>query len=155
MIEVKKIPKDYSPYEKVWISSNIFNGGQVIFEIDENPVFLIGKGEDNAKSRIWLNAPKFSRGKPIWEPVIQNGEILDKSYCINPTDKGTEVTFNGLPLIQFHLDGGELIITLVNLEPINLNIFGGYKSIFVNGRELHNNTFMNVFTMVGIGQKMI
>jgi len=146
------IPEDYSPYEKVWISSNIFNNGKVIFEIDGTPVFLIGKGENNTKSRVWLNVPKFSRGKPIWEPVIKNGEILDKDYCINSTGKGDEVTFKGLPLIQFHLDGDELIITLVNFAPINLNIFGGYKSIFVNGRELFDNTFINVVTMVGIGQ---
>lgn len=147
-----KVPSEYTPYKEVWISSNIFNNGNVLFEIDGTPVFLLGIGESESDSRIWLNAPKFSGGKPSWEAVIRNSEILDKNYSINTTDKGTEVTFKGMPLIQFHVDGTKLIITLVNFAPINLNIFGGYKSIFVNGNELSNNTFDHVGTMVGVGQ---
>lgn len=149
----KNIPEQYIPFEDIWVCGNTFSNGNVLFEVDGNPVFLIGKNnQSEQKFRVWLNAPSNVGGKPVWKAVIKNNEVFNKNYKVSASDFGQEVSFNGLPIIQFRLTGTKLIINLINMHPIGLNIVGGVNSLSVSGNELKNNSFNKVSTMVGIGK---
>jgi hypothetical protein len=147
-----ELPKEYKPYTNIWISSNSFDNGNVLFEVEGNPLILLGQSDDENSTSIWLNVPKQAGDSTNWSSVISNSKIKDSKFGINVCPFGTEIIFDGIPLIQFHLDNGKLIITSVNFMPVGLNIVGGYKSLFVSGNGLSNNSFNNVGTMVGIGQ---
>lgn len=146
-----KLPKEYIPYEKVWVCRNIFNKGLVLFEVEGNPVFLIGKGGATAHSRTWLNFPKPVGGKPRWVKAIENNHSLEPGFDFFESPEGDEISFNGVPLLQYYVKEEKLFITLINLIPVGLNIFGGLKSITFSGTTIKNNNFENVHTMVTIG----
>ena len=149
---INRIPDKYIPFKDIWVCSNTFTDGNVLFEVDEKPVFLIGKDHRSEKDfRVWLNVPTKLGGKPTWEPVIKDSEIYDKNYKVSASDFGQEVSFKGIPILQFRTSKGKLIINLINMHPIGLNIVGGLDSLSVSGNVLKNNFFNNVSTMVGIG----
>lgn len=147
-----KLPEEYTPYKSVWVCGNNFNNGYILIEVEGNPVFLIGKKADSARSAVWLNLPKPIGGKPKWAKIIDNNISIEPGFEVfESEEEGNEVSVNGMPLLQYRIGDGKLFITLINLTPVGLNIFGGLKALTISGNTLQNNSFENVYTMVGIG----
>ena len=151
MSEVK-LPEKYIPYDKIWVCGNTFNNGKILFEVEGKPVFLLGKNTDGHGSIVWLNFPKPIGGKPKWVKAIEANNITEEGFEVFESDFGCEININGLPLIHYSVRNDTLFITLINLMPIGLNIFGGLRSLRFSGNILENNTFNNVHTMIGIGK---
>ena len=145
-----KLPEQYAPYEKVWICGNTFNYGKILIEVEGNPIFLIGKNSKG--SLVWLNYPKPIGGKPKWVKAIDANNIIEPDFDIFESSFGNEISVKGIPLIHYKAKNDTLIITLINLIPIGLNIYGGLRSLRFSGNVLENNTFENVHTMIGIGK---
>ena len=145
------IPEEYIPYEHVWVCGNIFNNGNILIEIEGNPVFLIGKGD--ASPSVWLNLRRVRgiEGKMLWVPVISNNAIIEASFEICETKYGWAILNKDNALIQFNLSDGVLVISHIDLMPVGLNIRGNLKSLWVSGTNLSGNSFNNVKTMIGIG----
>ncbi len=151
MSEVK-LPNEYIPYKKIWVCGNIFNNGKILFELEGKPIFLIGKNPNTHRSIVWLNFPKVIEGKPKWIKAIEANKAIETGFEVFESDIGCEININGLPLIHYNRRDDALSITLINLMPIGLNIFGGLKSLSFSGNILESNTFNNVHTMIGIGK---
>lgn len=146
------LPKDYKPFDNVWICNNDFNKGHILFEIDSNAIFLIGKGDKPNEIYFWLKAPTNEGGKKAWKEVVVKNSTQDPKFTLTFSEFGNEVAFNGIPLIQFRLENERLVISMINLQPIGLNIYGGLSSLSFSGNHLVKNSFTNVYTMVGIGE---
>lgn len=147
----KKLPKEYIPFKEVWVCSNKFDSGNVIFEIDDTPVFLIGRGREASETFLWFSVPKKSGLSSKWHEVISKNKINDEMFTLNITDYGNEVTLGEQPLLQFKVIGEKLIINMIDLKPIGLNIYGGLSSLIIVGNNFINNSFSNVNTMINIG----
>jgi hypothetical protein len=146
------LPKEYIPYEHVWVCGNIFDNGKILIEIEGNPVFLIGKGDSSPL--LWLNRRRARgiEGKILWVPVIRNNEILEANFEIYETKYGWAIMHKEESLIHYNLTDEVLVISHIDLTPVGLNIRGNLKSLRVSGMNLSNNSFNNVGTMIGIGK---
>lgn len=143
------LPKEYIPYEHVWVCGNTFDNGKILIEIEGNPVFLIGKGDSSPS--VWLNLPRSTAGIREWMPVIRNNKIIEEGFEIHATKYGWAIIHKEEALVQFNLADGVLVIFQIDFFPVGLNIRGNLKSLRVSGMNLSNNSFNNVGTMVGIG----
>ncbi|MBE0406788.1 hypothetical protein ACT3TI_08130 [Psychrobacter sp. AOP22-C1-22] len=148
----KQLPKEYSPFNKVWVCSNTFNEGEIIFEVEGNPVFLIGRDNESHKTLLWFNAPIKGNNTNRWHNIISKNKVNDVKYELNTTEYGNEVTFLDQPLLQFKIMDDNLVINIINLTPIGLNIYGGLSSLTIVGNTLSGNTFTGVSTMIAIGK---
>lgn len=144
------LPKEYTPYEHVWVCGNIFDNGKILIEIEGNPVFLIGKGDSSPS--VWLNLRRARgvEGKILWVPVIRNNEIIEADFEIYETKYGWAIMHKEEALIHYNLTDEVLVISHIDLTPVGLNIRGNLKSLRVSGMNLSNNSFNNVGTMIGI-----
>ncbi|MGI2788872.1 hypothetical protein [Vibrio fluvialis] len=147
-----KLPTKYKPFEDIWVCNNTFKHGQVIFEIDNNPVLLIGSGKKPYESIIWLKVPSESSKTKEWVDIISANNVKNKDFKITNSEYGKEVSFRDSPLIQFEVISKKLVIKLLDFRSIGLNIFGGLSSLKITGHTLSNNTFTNVHTMISIGE---
>jgi len=143
------LPKEYIPYEHVWVCGNTFDNGKILIEIEGNPVFLIGKGDSSPS--VWLNLPRSIGGQRQWMPVIRKNEIIEEGFEMHATRYGWAIIHKEEALVQFNLADGTLVISQIDFVPVGLNIRGNLKSLRVSGMNLSNNSFNNVGTMVGIG----
>ncbi|MUJ22594.1 hypothetical protein [Aliivibrio fischeri] len=147
-----KLPSKYKPFKKVWVCNNIFNNGNILFEIDRNPVFLIGRGAKDTDTILWFRVPNNESGSRKWRDVISENKVNDSMFQLISSEYGNEVTFKGQPLLQFRIVGDKLIIDMVDFKSIGLNIYGGLSSLNIVGNSLTNNTFDHVNTMISIGE---
>ncbi|EHR0760531.1 hypothetical protein KUH14_004411 [Vibrio parahaemolyticus] len=146
------LPMKYKPFKEVWVCNNYFNYGQVLFEIDNNPVLLIGSGKKPSESFVWLKVPSEATKANEWVEVISANKVKSKEFNITTSDYGKEISFRDVPLIQFKVISKKLVINLIDFRSIGLNIFGGLSSLKITGHTLTNNTFSNVHTMISIGE---
>jgi hypothetical protein len=140
------------PFDKVWVCNNDFDKGHILFLIDSNPVFLIGKGSKPNEMFFWLKVPNNEGEKKDWKDVVVKNIPKDSKYSLAAFEFGNEVAFNDIPLIQYRLDNERLVINMINLKPIGLNIYGSLSSLNISGNSFTKNSFENVYTMVGIGK---
>lgn len=148
----KQLPKEYNPFSRVWVCSNTFNEGEIIFEVEGNPVFLIGRDNETHKTLLWFNAPIKGSNTNRWHNIISKNKVNDIEYELNTTEYGSEVTFLGQPLLQFKIMDDNLVINIINLTPIGLNIYGGLSSLTIVGNTFSGNIFTGVSTMIAIGK---
>jgi hypothetical protein len=148
----KNLPEEYKPFDKVWVCNNDFDKGHILFLIDSNPVFLIGKGSKPNEMFFWLKVPNNEGEKKDWKDVVVKNIPKDSKYSLAAFEFGNEVAFNDIPLIQYRLDNERLVINMINLKPIGLNIYGSLSSLNISGNSFTKNSFENVYTMVGIGK---
>lgn len=148
----KQLPKEYIPFNSVWVCNNTFNEGEIIFEVEGNPVFLIGRDNESYETLLWFNAPIEGISKNKWRNIISKNKVDNMQYSLNITDYGNEVTFLGQPLLQFKVIEDKLIINMINLTSIGLNIYGGLSSLTIVGSTFSGNTFTGVSTMIAIGK---
>lgn len=149
---IEKLPSEYKPFKQVWVCNNHFNNGNIIFEVDHTPIFLIGRGGNKLESLLWFNIPSSDENSRKWRSVISKNKCNDPAFKLITSKNGNEVNFNEKPLLQFKLDGNKLIINMIDFRSIGLNIFGGLSSFNVIGNSFTNNTFNNVNTMMSIGE---
>ncbi len=147
-----KLPSKYIPFDNVWVCNNVFNHGQVLFDIDSNPVFLIGRGKKHSETLLWFRVPTNETGSRKWRDVITENEVNDVDFKLVNSEYGSEVTFKGQSLLQFKIVGKKLVINMLDFKAIGLNICGGLSSINIIGNSLMNNTFEHVHTMISIGE---
>jgi hypothetical protein len=145
------LPKEYIPYEHVWVCGNIFDNGKILIKIEGNPIFLIGRGDSSPS--VWLNLRRARglEGKISWVPVIRNNEIIEADFEIYETKYGRAIMYKEEALIDYNLVDEVLVIPHINLTMVGLNIRGNIKSLRVSGMNLSNNSFNNVSTMIDIG----
>lgn len=144
-----KIPDGYVPYKKVWVCSNTFDEGQVILEVEGNPVFLIGKTDGDPL--VWLNLPKPTKEKPEWTPAITRSVPSAEGFEVHKSEYGFCVLSKNSLVIEFRVEQDVLVISAIDLRPLGLNVTGNMKLLLVSGMNLSSNKFVNVNTMVGIG----
>lgn len=148
---MSELPIDYVPFENNWICSNTLEHGQVIFEIDGNPIVLFGTDSDKNGVRFWLKVPTQEQDSRTWKDAIFSNKVIDKSFALTTSPLGYEVTFKEHPILQFRVVDGRLIINLIDFRPIGLNLRGGLTSLNISGNNFSNNKFTNVNTMISIG----
>jgi len=146
------LPKEYTPYEHVWVCGNIFDNGKILIEIEGNPVFLIGKGDSSPS--VWLNLRRDRDiyARLMWAPVIKKNEIVEEGFEIYETKYGWAIMHKEEALVHYNIAGDVLVISHIDLTPVGLNIRGNLKSLRVPGMNLSNNSFDKVGTMIGIGK---
>lgn len=147
-----KLPNKYIPFDNVWVCNNVFNHGQVLFDIDSNPVFLIGRGKKHSETLLWFRVPTNETGSRKWRDVIAENKVNDLDFKLVNSEYGSEVTFKGQSLLQFKIVGKKLVINMIDFKAIGLNICGGLSSLNIIGNSLMNNTFEHVRTMISIGE---
>lgn len=145
------LPKEYIPFNKVWVCSNIFHDGKIIFSIDENPIFLIGRDKESSKTLLWFSSQKKETTSKKFHNVISKNKIIDERFDLLSTEYGDEIKFNGHSLIQFRVVDDRLVINMIDLKPIGLNIFGGLSSLTIVSNNFSNCTFADSNTMIAIG----
>jgi hypothetical protein len=145
-----KLPQEYVAFEKVWVCGNIFDQGRVILEIQGNPVFLIGKAPN--APLVWLNVPKPIQGRrPEWQPAIVQSKPAIAGFEVYSSDYGYCILHGPSMLMEFRVVGEVLVISTIDLRPVGLNVFGNLKQLNVSGTTLASNSFVQVSTMIGIG----
>jgi hypothetical protein len=144
------LPKDYKAFPKIIICGNTLINVQIPFEVEGQVPLLIGN-DDGPK--IWLSARPPQPGMP-WQPIVRaNRSLHEAAAIIGAGTAEVSVTIGAIKILslQKRPDGIPEVI-LLNLRPLGLHIYGDSSKLVVGGNQFTNNTFENVYVMVGIGQ---
>ena len=149
MTHVDALPKDYRPFPKIIVCSNMLINVQIPFEVNGQVPLLIG----NAKSiKVWLNIVPSEKNKS-WQPLIRANRSMHPAASVQPS-QGNElsVKLDRHTVLRVVKDTqGTPEVILLDLRPVGLNIHGNQQGLTVGVNHLSRNTFENVRVMVGIG----
>jgi len=87
--------------------------------------------------------------------VVEKNNSLNKAIdvSISEENKSTILKAGDVTIVEAtKVSEEKAIVTKIDLRPIGLNIYGDTDGLCVGTNKLTSNTFMNVHTMVGIGQ---
>lgn len=163
--ELKKnliLPNDYIPFNEIVFCSNLFINGNVLIQIGNDAILLVGNGE---VPLIWL---KYPTNHNNWAYIVEKNTPLHKDISIFANNRTTTMIFNLLNTINdniiknYNLDIKKTIIKVskisnkkaiieeLDLRPIGLEIYGNNDGLNVATNYLKNNSFVNVDTMIKI-----
>jgi hypothetical protein len=143
-----KLPKEYSPFQELIICSNRFTDGVVPLEVNKNVVLLVGQGDHPS---IWLSVPRPSKSDEQVH-IVKNNQALHGEFVITFLKDTTVVSLGKTVLLRAEkLSDQKAEVTEMDFRPIGLNIYGDKNGLYVGTNLLAGNTFVNVHTMIAIG----
>jgi hypothetical protein len=141
-----KTPNGYTPFLNIDLCNNQLINCQVPIEVEGNPVFLIGQGEE---INIWIMRPNDEKK---WGYVVTQGISEDAKFKVFRRDDYLSVYFNDFLIMGVvRKDIESIAVNHIDLRPLGLEITGNVMSLNVGGSNMTGNTFENVGTMVSIG----
>ena len=144
----EKLPKEYKSFKELIICSNKFVNGKIPLKVDNNIVFLIGKGHHPV---IWITVQKTSASKERTY-IVSNNESLHKDISINFSNNTTVISYlTKIILKVVKLTDEKAEIVEMDLRHIGLNIYGDKNGLHTGGNILKGNIFENLYTMIQIG----
>ena len=139
------IPADYQPFEKLVVCGNTLISGRIPISIDDNPVFLIGKGDP---PKLWLNVPNKNKN---WSYIVENGESKNTKIRVLHSGRTVAIYLNEQLILQGTKEEDTyMIVNHIDLTPFGLAITGDISSLRIGGQQMIGNTFKNVGTMVSV-----
>lgn len=145
-----QLPEGYIPFGELIICSNHLINVKVLIEFKNNIPLLIGKGD---VPLIWLSAPITKEGKDWREIVIKNKPMDEKITIIHSeANKSITIKDGDKTIIQVikHSDEKAEVIML-DLKPLGFNIYGNSNVLHFGTNKFINNSFKNLWAMIGIG----
>lgn len=142
------LPKEYSPFDKLEICSNLFKG-TIPIKAYEHAVVLIGRG---AQPLIWLSGLVTKKGKEFKELVKKNHSLNEAVKVIISTKNNSIVVkvANIVILEVTKVSEEKAIMSKIDLRPIGLNIYGDVNRLMVGTNSFIHNT-ITAQTMVNVG----
>lgn len=150
MITLMNVPKNLRKLDELVLCSNLVKGGGFPFAVKDVLPLVIGGGE---RPQIWLQA--------LTDPVNNTFlTLVDNSISRNPSIKVFEDPNTGvmqiylqqLPILQVKLEGEKrAVISLLDLRPLGLNIWGNSIELNISGSKFSRNTVEGVGVFINLG----
>ena len=146
-----QFPPGYIPYETIVLCGNTLTNVGVIFEIDNQPLLLVGRGQD-LHPILWVFGLNAINGR-LEELVSANALIRASSYgqslmvLRDANLPQTVLMVGGVVAVNAvaSADGKSVNISSVDLRPLSLNIFGtDHDGLSVAGSVYVQNRFRNL-----------
>ncbi len=149
MTEIK-YPTNYKPLKTLEVCSNKINGGGSIIGFNNFAPILIGKG---VVPTIWLYAKDNSAD---WVPVVEENESKHVKVQIEKSIPLRELTakVDDTLIIRAQMtDEDVCAVTILDLRPIGLNIYGDTTSLKIGDSTFNGNVFEVSTFMIAINEK--
>jgi len=144
------LPEGYIPFEELVFCNNHLINVKVPIEFKKNIPLLIGKGDIPL---VWLSVPITQEAKE-WKEIVIKNKSMDKRITVisSEKDKSTTIKVDNHIIIQIkkHSDEEAEVISL-DLRPLGFNIHGNANILYFGTNKFVNNSFKNLWAMIGIG----
>lgn len=144
------LPEGYIPFGELIICSNHLINVKVPIEFKNNIPLLIGKGD---VPLIWLSAPITKEGED-WREIVIKNKSMDEKITVISSEENKLITIkaDNYTIIQVikHSDEKAEVIML-DLRPLGFNIYGDANILHFGTNKFINNSFKNLWAMIGIG----
>lgn len=144
------LPEGYIPFEELIICSNRLINVKVPIEFKKNIPLLIGKGD---VPLVWLSVPTSKEAKE-WKEIVIKNKSKDKRTSIisSKENKLTTILVDNYIIIRIvkHSDEKAEVVNL-DLRPLGFNIRGDANIFYMGTNRFVNNSFKNMWAMIGIG----
>lgn len=144
------LPDGYQPYKTLDVCSNRFVDVEVVFSVNGQPAFLIGKG---ATPRIWLAAP-LTASRERWDYIVVGNDAITSLIQVKTVGRShtTTIRLKETTLLTARETGPDVVkITTLDLRPVGLNIWGDSSVLYIAGNSFVNNHFERVRTAFALG----
>lgn len=142
------LPEDYMPFPEIVICSNKLINGTIPITISKHIPFLVGFGDIPL---IWISGP-VSKDGSLWREIVAKNQPIDDRANIIEEDNNISILYdNNIIINVIKLSDNKAEILYLDLRPIGLDIFGDINGLFISKSNLFNNSFKNVFIMIGLG----
>jgi len=144
------LPEDYSPYPTLILCSNTLVNVPVPLMIYNKPVLLVGRGYIPL---IWLSAPIHPASNQ-WVYILEGNKPVINSVSVAQLvkERGISISIGSIEVLRAFRESNEISkITLLDLRPIGLNLFGNEEILSVATNTLVGNTFNNVRVGLSLG----
>ncbi len=139
------LPEEYVPFDELVICGNTLLNGQVAIAVDNNPVFLLGKGDE---VRVWLQVPTGNE----WRYEIYDSQSDDSAYQVKRAETSIAVYFGPHLILRAEQKSDrKIVVDHVDLTHFGLSIHGDSAMLKVGTTQLAGNVMDGVETMVNVG----
>jgi len=144
------LPEGYLPFEELVICNNHLINVKVPIEFKKNIPLLIGRGD---VPLVWLSAPITQEAKE-WKEIVIKNKPMDKkiTVVVSKENKSTIIMVDNhiiVHVIKYSEKKAEVIS--LDLRPFGFNIHGNTNMLFLGTNKFVNNSFKNLWAMIGIG----
>ena len=149
--EIKNVPPDYKPYNKVIFCGNTLNNVTYFLEDDGFYPLFIGKG---IIPEIWL-FHKDSNGK-VTKLIEKSKTVVSDLYVnLDLSQSIINVLFDNrttkIEALSVIYSPDSIVVNHLDLTIAGYNIFGDGSSLKIGNTTISNNTLTNVTNFVSFG----
>jgi hypothetical protein len=145
------LPKDYLPYDELYLCGNTLKNVKIPFLIGDTPLLLIGK---NAVPQIWLSA-QTSRGSHEWRSIVEKNRSLNPAVYVDAQDENRTVFVkvgNSVIIKVVAESVKKAVIEVLDLRPIGLNVYGDSSGLSVATNRFTGSSMVNVQVAFALGK---
>ena len=150
MITFENIPKNLKKLDELVLCSNLVKGGGFPFAVKDVLPLIIGGGE---RPQVWLQAV-IDPSKNLFLPIVDNSISKDSNIKVFEDQKTgvMQIYLQNIPILQVKLDGEKrAVISLLDLRPLGLNIWGNSNELHIVGSRFSKNTVEGVGVFINLG----
>ena len=144
------LPEGYIPFGELIICSNHLINVKVPIEFKNNIPLLVGKGD---VPLVWLSTPTTKEGED-WREIVVKNKSMDKRITIISPEKNKSTTikaYNCIIIQVIKKSDEEAEVISLDLRPLGFNIHGNANILYFGTNKFVNNSFKNLWAMIGIG----
>ncbi|MEI2514475.1 hypothetical protein [Acinetobacter soli] len=150
MYTLDNLPVDYSELQTLNLCSNKIIGGGFPFSLNGGLPLIVGSG---TTPNIWLQAVNNSNSKDLILLVDKNISTVKEISVTKPENGVIEVYFkNQIKILRVKSTGSNTaVVSVLDLRPIGLNIFGNQSELKIGGSSFSTNTVQGAKVFLGLG----
>jgi hypothetical protein len=149
-LTLKNPPKSLKKLNELVLCSNLIIGGGYPFAVGNILPLIIGGGE---KPQIWLQAINDSSGKNFI-PIVENSISRDQRISVyeDPVSGEMKIFFYSTPILIVKLiNKSKAEISLLDLRPFGLNVWGNTSALYIGGSRFSHNRVHGVGVFINLG----
>ena len=136
------LPKEFIAFEELDFCSNILQNCAIPVEVDDEPIVLVGNGE---QPRIWLWGLVDLKSKGLAAVVSSNiNKIFTAPIKIESKDSYTCVKLNEIIIIKtVKFSDKKAVVEQLDMRPLGFNIYGNAGVLNVGTIPMVGNAIVN------------